>query len=404
LAAFSVPACGLLDTPVSGNGTVETGGGAVGVGATGAGGRSTGGGSSLGSGAAGNASGGASNAGSTGAQAGGANLDRGPTPPAAGVRFPFPQNRENSRCAYPSNYQNAAVRAAYAKWKADTVTAQGAGGNQRVQRPGDSGLEPNSTVSEGIAYGMIVAVYMNDQPLFDGLWKYEQSWLDENGLMDWYINAAGSERLGTGAATDADEDIAWALVMADKQWGGQGSLDKPYIDIAKGQIDKIWQFEVLDGKLIKPGDTWGDWDRINPSYFAPAYYRVFARVSGNTGWQDVVTTSYDTLENALNASNGNTQNGLVPAWCNSMGAPNPNAFEDPSLPSAPVAPTNYQYDSCRTPFRIGLDFCLFGETRALDYVSKTSAFFNSVGASKIADGYDLNGTPRPQNTGKQSAA
>ena len=114
--------------------------------------------------------------------------------------------------------------AAYDKWKTDTVTADGAGGHLRVKRPKDPGLEPNSTVSEGIAYGMLIAVYMNDQPLFDELWKYEQQWLDKNGLMDWYINAAGTERLGTGAASDADEDMAWALLMADRQWGGNGSL------------------------------------------------------------------------------------------------------------------------------------------------------------------------------------
>ena len=35
-----------------------------------------------------------------------------------------------------------------------------------------AGLQPNSTVSEGIGYGMLLAVYMNDQTLFDGLWKY----------------------------------------------------------------------------------------------------------------------------------------------------------------------------------------------------------------------------------------
>jgi hypothetical protein len=68
------------------------------------------------------------------------------------------------------------------------------------------------------------------------------------------------------------------------------------------------------------------------------------------------------------------------------------------------APTNYQYDSCRTPFRIGLDWCWFGDQRAKDYVAKTSSFFSKVGARNIADGYELNGNPRPEHAGQLSAA
>ena len=40
----------------------------------------------------------------------------------------------------------------------------------------------------------------------------------------------------------------------------------------------------------------------------------------------------------------------------------------------------YQYDSCRTPFRIGLDWCWNGEPRAQAYVALTSAFFSAIGA------------------------
>ena len=113
--------------------------------------------------------------------------------------------------------------AAYAKWKTDLVTSDGAGGFLRVRRPNSSGAEVNSTVSEGIAYGMLLRVYADDQPTFDKLWKYAQH-LDANGLMNWYINADGTQALGIGAATDADEDMAFALIMADKRWGGKGCL------------------------------------------------------------------------------------------------------------------------------------------------------------------------------------
>ena len=76
-------------------------------------------------------------------------------------------------------------------------------------------------------------------------------------------------------------------------------------------------------------------------------------------WAAVIQTVYDTITNALNATNKNQSNGLVPAWCTSDGAPNGGAFGM----GQPTAPTNYQYDSCRTPFRIALDWCWFGTDR-----------------------------------------
>jgi Glycosyl hydrolases family 8 len=325
--------------------------------------------------------------------------DRGPTRAMPGVNFPFPQNRQSPRCAYPA-YSNSDVRAAFDWWKKQMVTSEGAGGHLRVKRmPTDTGLDPGSTVSEGIGYGMLIAVYMNDQPLFDELWKYEQQWLSQNGLMDWYIDAAGTKRLGTGGASDADEDMAFALLMADKQWGGKGSLDDSYLNVAKGQIQRIWEHEVHDGKLLKPGDGWNlpdPWSLVNVSYFAPSYYRAFAAATGNMGWNEVVKTAYDTLENSLNSTNKNTDNGLVPAWSTSDGAPTGAAFDG--------APTHYQYDSCRTPFRIGIDYCMYDEPRAKAYAAKTSQFFGGIAVPNIVDGYNLDGTPRAQHTTGQSAS
>jgi len=312
------------------------------------------------------------------------------------MKFPFPQNRENSRCIYPNLYRNEDVQAAYDQWKKDTVTTDGAKGFRRVKRPKDPSLDPNSTVSEGIAYGMLIAVYMNDQTLFDDLWQYEQQFLDSRyGLMHWNIAADGSGPTGggIGPATDADEDMAFALLMADKQWGGKGKLAKNYVDIAKDTITSVWNSEIFDYKYLKPWPT-ADSSTINISYFAPAYYRLFAKIDtkNTANWTNTVETMYTVLNASLNSTNGNADNGLVPAWCDSGGKPNGGAFGPTGGPS----PTNYQYDSCRTPFRIGLDWCWNGEARAQAYVAKTSKFFSGITVAKMVDGYDLNGTPRPQ--------
>ena len=75
--------------------------------------------------------------------------------------------------------------------------------------------------------------------------------------------------------------MAFALVMADKQWGGKGSLDKNYLDYAKGQITNVWNNEICDSKVLRAGDSWGTGDSLNISYFAPYYYRVFKTIDGD---------------------------------------------------------------------------------------------------------------------------
>jgi hypothetical protein len=129
-------------------------------------------------------------------------------------------------CRSPTGADPKAALALYEKWKADLLTSDGAGGHLRVRRQ-NSGNVLNSTNSEGIAYGMLLAVYANDQPTFDALWQYEQLHLGKNSLMEWEIGPDGGV-IGEGAATDGDEDMAFALVMADARWGGRGALQDTY--------------------------------------------------------------------------------------------------------------------------------------------------------------------------------
>jgi endo-1,4-beta-D-glucanase Y len=317
--------------------------------------------------------------------------------PPGGAVFPFPQERRSSFCQYPSGSRSADASRAFAKWKTDLVTADGAGGFLRVRRPDSAGAIDTSN-SEGMGYGMLIAVYLNDQQLFEAFWQYVTLHLNANGLMDWEIAPEGSVT-GTGGATDGDEDMAFALVMADRQWG-RGNLTESYLDSARRLIDAIWTHEVdhEHGDVLLPGDSWSADAPLNPSYFAPAYFRTFGAVTGKVAeWNRVVASSYDVIERSLSATNGNAMNGLVPAWCDQNGAPKV-PFDG--------GPTHFQLDACRTPFRIGQDYCWSGEPRAKAYLAKISAFYSGVGAANIVDGYELDGTPRPQNSmgGAQAAS
>ncbi|MES1177222.1 MAG: glycosyl hydrolase family 8, partial [Myxococcales bacterium] len=170
---------------------------------------------------------------------------------SAGAKYPYPQGHAFAHCTFP-NYDTDKVALAYTNWK--TKFFQGG----RVIRPENS----NDTVSEGIAYGMLIGVFMNDKPLFDALWTYAQSKKGSNGLMDWHIDANGG-KIGGGGATDADEDMAYALLMAGAQWGGD------YKAAGVTLVNSIWDKEIEGSTTLKPGDNFGGSSQTNPSYFAP---------------------------------------------------------------------------------------------------------------------------------------
>ena len=74
------------------------------------------------------------------------------------------------------------LRGEYNDWKSNYITSAGTTGyNQyRVQR--DKGSDYD-TVSEGIGYGMLLAVYFNDQQTFDRLYIYALAHTNGGGLM-----------------------------------------------------------------------------------------------------------------------------------------------------------------------------------------------------------------------------
>jgi endo-1,4-beta-D-glucanase Y len=306
--------------------------------------------------------------------------------------FPFPSNQgPGPYCKAVPGSDNADARKAYEVWKKTLVSSEGANGFRRVIRPDTPDGVPNSTVSEGISYGMILSVYFNDQALFDDLFRYSLHWSNERGLMHWYINPAGTEacpgRDDCGAASDADEDIAFALIMADRQWGGQGALDKTYRDYALRHIALVKKYEVTPTYVFTPGDEWKG-DIVNLSYFAPAFYRVFGEYSNDEAfWNKVIDVNYELLFKTLNEKNGNTDNGLVPAWSTLDGDP---------IEAFPGALTYHQTDSVRTPIRLAMDYCWNGDPRAKKYLDKISNFFVNIGADRISDGYLLDGTPNPE--------
>jgi endo-1,4-beta-D-glucanase Y len=280
--------------------------------------------------------------------------------------FPFPQGHGLPNCNFPV-YNTDTVEQAYLNWKGKFYDGT------KVVRPENG----NDTVSEGIGYGMLIGVFMNDQPMFDSLWSYAKSKFNGNHLIQWCQGTGTSPSCATSStsATDGDQDIAYALLMASKQWSG-GS----YASDATTLIGNIFTHEV-NGNILEGGDSFNNTNELDPSYFAPSYYRAFAKVDSAHDWMGVLTECYLILGKASGSD------GLVPNWVNQSGTgvTVSNSMVDPY----------FGYDACRTPFRIGMDYCLNNDGDAQIYAKSISTFYTSkataTSLAQIEDGYTTTG-------------
>ncbi len=113
--------------------------------------------------------------------------------------------------------------------------------------------------------------------------------------MHWNIDRQGRV-IGENAASDADQDIAMSLAFAHAKWGSNTTLD--YLGQSKKMINNMMKFQV-EAKtfVLKPGDVWGGSSTTNPSYFMPAWYRIFASLVNDDRWNQVVESSYIIADN-----------------------------------------------------------------------------------------------------------
>lgn len=233
------------------------------------------------------------------------------------------------------------------------------------------------TTSEGQSYTMLRAVWMSDKPTFDKAWDWTQEHLErEDNLFAWRWGQREDGSYGTldnvggqNAATDADTDIALALIMAASRWQQQG-----YLDQANTLLDGIWEHEVVtvNGTPYLASNNLEKQSQspivLNPSYLSPYAYREFAKVNKDNDWNALVDSSYDVLNKSMDANlDKSSSAGLVPDWVLMD-----RETGELSAPTTPNLTTNYSYDAMRTPWRIAMDYEWNEEPRAKESLEKMS--------------------------------
>lgn len=231
-------------------------------------------------------------------------------------------------------------------------------------------LDPTQdiTTSEGQSYALLRAVWMDDKITFDEVLRWTNEHLtNEQSLFSWKFgrNELGvDEVLDAGSATDADQDIALALLFAHKQWDEQ-----VYLTQARQIIMAIWKYEVKEFDkefYLLPGNWAKDIPgvQLNPSYFAPYAYRIFQQVEPNLNWESVIESGYKALHDC-SQSNFSEKHSvfLPPEWCLISPAGNVVVSNAEGLQD-----TNYGYNAFRIPWRIAVDYEWNKDPRALAYL------------------------------------
>ncbi|MBE9114214.1 glycosyl hydrolase [Nodosilinea sp. LEGE 07298] len=235
--------------------------------------------------------------------------------------------------------------------------------------------DSDRTVSEGQAYAMLRAVAVNDPATFDRTYSWAKSnlaRLDEEGepidlLWAWKWGQRPNNSWGTldaNFATDADIDAATALILAAQRWSCP-----QYLDEARALLADIWTHgtvELPDGtrQLIPgPADAFRlepDQVILNPSYFAPASFRLFAEVDPDHNWNRLIDSGYAMLDDLSEFS----ATGLPPDWI----AYNPTSGTYRQLPLDYPLQSRYSFDAFRVWWRVAQDAAWFSETRAQSYL------------------------------------
>jgi plastocyanin/endo-1,4-beta-D-glucanase Y len=274
----------------------------------------------------------------------------------------------------PTSASDADLNSAYSLWKARRFKTLTCGQPMAWVDRGDG-----NAVSEGVAYGMLMAAYLDaNSSDFAKLYNFYALKKDSHGLMNWLVpgNCAGDN--GANAATDADLDVALALIRAHRRWPSEGWGAK-----ATSVLNNIYTHMVDGCQGLKNGDTWGGCssganNAYNPSYFRTGYMGSFDCFEGGNRWAAVRARSYVVAGYAYN------NYALPPDWVRNNGqwgqATNSGG---------------YGYDSCRSPWTFTQDYLWWGNTQGRDWGRKIALVFGnknwgnpSAAAADVGDDYN----------------
>ncbi len=259
-------------------------------------------------------------------------------------------------------------------------------------------INNNDVRSEGMSYGMMIAVQTGHKEEFDKLWKWAKNHMwhkggDWDGYFAWQRNDSGTGG-DDNCAPDGEMYFMMSLLFAANRWD-----DDQYRKDAHYIMDKMWNNP--SHKLFNQGNyiivfqpLGSGNDFSDPSYDLPAYLELFSRWAekDTDKWKKAVSAA----RNHLYVSS-NKNSGLFADYSTFDGQPQSYSYNQNS--------TKYMYDAMRSAMNFGMDFYLFGadSAREVEMAKRIIDFFEKDKYEHARFNWDGTGGSESYTQGEKGA-
>jgi len=248
--------------------------------------------------------------------------------------------------------------------------------------------------TEGMSYGMMVAVQLNKKEVFDRLWRWSVKYMQHQdgpreGYFAWSVNPLTKKKNAQGSASDGELYYITSLLFASNKWGNDTGIH--YYNEARRILDAMWKKDGTNNihnlintehKQISFVPEGGGYNWTDPSYHLPAFYEIwalYAKDGHEQFYKDCADVSRQFLHKACHPVTG-----LTADYTEFNGEPH----------STPWMPAAFRYDSWRVPMNIAMDYTWYGKDKKWqeDYARKFQDFLRNKGMDTYVDQYNLDGS------------
>lgn len=257
-----------------------------------------------------------------------------------------------------------------------------------------SDLKNHDARTEGLSYGLMVAVQLDKKEVFDRLWRWTKKYMQHQGgardaYFAWSIKPETGEHNSEGSASDGELYFITDLLFASNRWGNDTGID--YYAEARRILDAMWSKDGTDGiknvinvehkQINFVPDNYG-YDWTDPSYHLPAFYEIWAEYAKD-GKEQFYRDCADTARVFLHRA------------CDLVTGLNADATEFSGVPKSrgPMGAA-FRYDSWRVPMNIAMDYSWYAKDIEWqqDYSKRIQNFLYSRGIDTFEDQFNKDGT------------
>jgi len=251
--------------------------------------------------------------------------------------------------------------------------------------------------TEGMSYGMMIAVQLGKKAEFDALWNWSKTYMyhaqadhPARGFFSWSMKTDGTPNSET-PAPDGEEYYVTALYFASGRWGnGTGIYN--YREQADRLLTDMLHREVLRGEVLRGRTARGPYECGNmfdekykmvrfvpglelngftdPSYHLPAFYELWAEwgpPADRAFWAEAAAASRDFFQKVANPATG-----LAPDYASFDGTPYSLKWN--------AGAVNFRFDSWRTAMNWSVDWAWWAkDPRERELSDRIQAFFAAQG-------------------------